>query len=110
MLASYSDQQNTPNGCVLQNTFSFVLPIEMTIDVIESVAAEMKQLSLSEKSSLLLDGKQLENITTPGLQLIVSLEKTLTGQGGSLTLKNLKKPIIQIFKDSGLENMLGTQE
>ena len=78
----------------------------MTIDMVEAVAAEMKQLPLPEKTHLILDASQLEAITTPGLQLIVALEKTIASQGGILTIQSAPESLVHALKDTGLE-MLG---
>lgn len=85
---------------------TFMLPPAMTIEGVENLAAELKQLPLAEKTHLALDASQVENITTPGLQLIISLEKTVTAQGGTLTITHMRDLFIHNFKDAGLESLL----
>ncbi len=106
MKESGSEAQNAPASCVSVVSTPFVLPAVMTIETAESLAAELKQLPLSEKTNLTLDASQVETITTPGLQLIVSLEKTLSAQGGSLTIQGQREPFIHAFKYTGLESLL----
>lgn len=88
---------------------ALTLPALMTIETVEQLAAEFKQWPLVEKSSVTLDAGQVENITTPGLQLIVSLEKTLTSQGGVMAIIRKKDSFVRAFKDAGLESVLGKQ-
>lgn len=79
----------------------------MNIETAELLAAELKQLPLEEKTSLALDASQVEIITTPGLQLIVSLGKTLEAQGGTLLITGRKQAFDDAFRDAGLESLLG---
>ena len=79
----------------------------MTIENAEALAAELKQLPLAEKATLTLDASQVETITTPGLQLIVSLGKTLDVQGGTLIISGPKDSFARAFRDTGLESLLG---
>ncbi len=87
-------------------TLSFILPAVLNIENADALSAELKQLPLNEKTLLVLDAAKVESITTPGLQLIVSLEKSLSVQGGSLVINNQPDVLINSFKDSGLEVLL----
>ncbi|MEI7669994.1 MAG: STAS domain-containing protein, partial [Pseudomonadota bacterium] len=101
---------STHNSPVTKKTgenISFLLPTFMTIETVGTLAAEFKQWSLPKKICVTLDASQVENITSPGLQLIVALEKTLTRNGNALTIIGKKELFIQAFKDAGLENFLG---
>ena len=100
-------KKNTASeSCESQSELLFVLPAMMTIESVETLAAEMKQLPLAEKTRLRLDASHVENITTPGLQLIISLEKTLAAQGGALTIQGKRDSFINAFKETGLESLL----
>ncbi len=85
---------------------SYILPSNMNIEDIESLAGELKNLRLSVKSHLILDASKIESITTAGLQLIVSLDKSIAASGGSLSLVNGSAVFMEIVKDEGLENLL----
>lgn len=102
MAEKYSQQQASDSA-------SFTLPATITIESIEALAAEFKQWPFAEKTHLTLDASQVENITTPGLQLIVALEKTLSSQGGVLTVASMKESFINAFKDAGLASVLGVR-
>lgn len=101
---SYSPGNTTNTSKIISDIL--VLPSLMTIESSQDLAATFKQLSLGEKSSLTLDASQVENITTPGLQLIASLQKTLVAQGGELVIKGARETFIHAFKDSGLESLI----
>jgi len=100
--------ENTISGGKQQSTRTFALPSGMTIETIETLAAEFKQMLLAEKSCLTLDASQVGSITTPALQMMVSLEKTLCAQGGSLDFSGQSEAFIQACKDAGLESLLAT--
>lgn len=87
-------------------SLAFTLPPHMTIDTAEALAAELKQLPLMEKSDLTLDASQVEAITMPGMQLIVSLEKTLEAQNGTLTINGKRDAFTHAFRDAGLESVV----
>ena len=61
--------KNTTSDCASAGALLFTLPAVMTIETAESLAAELKQLPLAEKTQLTLDASQVEHITTAGLQL-----------------------------------------
>lgn len=65
----------------------FVLPEDMTIQTVEELVVELRELSPAG-GVLLLDAGRVENITTPGIQLLLSLEETLNVSGDSLRLIN----------------------
>ena len=85
---------------------TYTLPSSMTI---EAQAAELKQLSIREKTRLTIDASQLEAITTPGIQLLLSLEKTLATFDGELVISNSKPNIHLTFATLGLEHLLTAQ-
>ncbi len=95
---------NTTKSCNDENQARFTLPPMMTIETAEALCAELKQIPLIGKTGLILDASEVEHITTPGLQLIVALEKTLSTQGGALSITNKKDWFIRALQDAGLEN------
>ena len=97
--------QQTVQGASVSDG-AYVLPSALTIESIESLAAEFKQWPFQEKSHLTLDASQVDQVTTPGLQLIVSIEKTLAAQGGSLIIHAPKEPFVRAFNDAGLQSIL----
>lgn len=98
---------STISATAASGALSLTLPPTMTIETAETFAAELKQLPLAEKTQLTLDAACVETITTPGLQLVVSLAKTLEAQSGKLTIINPRESFKHAFSDSGLESLLG---
>lgn len=61
------------------------LPATLTIDTVETVTAELADKVKGEAGQVLvLDASALESITTPGVQLLISVHKTLSDAGGQL--------------------------
>lgn len=85
---------------------TYTLPSSMTVETVEAQAAELKQLPIKEKARLVIDASQLEAITTPGIQLLLSLEKSLVTFSGELVIKNSKPNIHHTFATLGLEHLL----
>ena len=93
------------NSCATESLI-FKLPPVITIETVEALASELKQLPLSEKNSLTLDASNVENITTPGLQLIISLEKTFAARGGTLIINGQKDFFLRALSEVGLDSLL----
>ena len=85
---------------------NFALPAAITIETVEALAADLKQLSFTEKAVITLDASQTENITTPGIQLIVSVEKIMETLGGGVKISNARPAVIKTFQTIGLERLL----
>ena len=85
---------------------SYILPQIINIENVESLASEFKNFLSSKKTFLTLDAANVENITTSGLQLIVSLEKIMLALGGGVVVKNCSENFVSALKDEGLENLL----
>ncbi|MBN8530485.1 MAG: STAS domain-containing protein [Alphaproteobacteria bacterium] len=76
----------------------FVLPPVVTIDTVEEIAAVLRQIA---RQGFVLDVSQLQTITTPGLQLILALDKITKG---TLTIIGDRSGILnRVFQDAGLE-------
>lgn len=84
------------------NSLRFDLPATLTIDTVESVAANILSLPLAQGKSLVLDASKTEIVTTPGAQLIFAISRTLKDLGGTLTVEQLNAGIAQAFEDLGL--------
>ena len=87
---------------------SYTLPAAITIETIESVASGIHALSLSPASHLTLNAADTETLTTPGAQLLLALDKTLSQGGGRLFLLHAKEPVKETLRTLGLEAQLTT--
>lgn len=96
-----SDIQNTQLRQV-----SFLAPSAMTFENAEEVYASFKGALHDQRICFMLDLSKVENITTAGLQIIISVDKYLSGTGGQLQITGLSPSVAAAFKDMGLEKVL----
>jgi len=61
---------------------------------------------LAEKSDLIFDCSQLELIDAAGMQLILSLQKTLLNEEFNLKLRNISSEVEEVFELVGVEEIL----
>lgn len=87
---------------------AMLLPVSITIESVEDVAKEMKALRLDKCRQVVLDFSQVDVMTTPGLQLLVALEKSLAATNGALVLNHMKPGISALLKEAGLERFTRT--
>lgn len=83
----------------------FALPPNMNIENIEAIANQLKNL-VANKANITLDASNVENITTPGVQLVIALEKSLSAMGKFLTVMGGGEHFTAAFKDIGLESLI----
>ena len=89
-------------------TKTFSLPAAITIETVNMLHGELKQLLSDESAfSLTVDAAQTEIITTPGIQLLLSLDKALKQSGSRMVLSNAPEIMKKSFQGLGLEAQLG---
>jgi len=81
-----------------------VLPQELTIYNVAAFKEEI--LEKLDSSSVLFDCVNLEYIDAAGIQLLLSLEKTLLNQGMTLKLINLSNQIEESLDLFGIDSIL----
>jgi anti-anti-sigma regulatory factor len=93
---------------IMTNTkeYNFTLPATITIDNIESLAKDLLALNIENGATLTLDASHTEIITTPGAQLLIALDKSLTNKCGKLIVYQPKDVLMTVFKSLGLEHYL----
>jgi len=99
MQAGIQDTQMSPEALI----FSF--PASATIQNIEELIESVKKLMTPGKN-VIVDAAHTEVITTPGVQLLLSLARTLEQNGGALGLINPKETFTQTFDALGLKSRL----
>jgi anti-anti-sigma regulatory factor len=87
-----------PSNIVLQ----FALPAIVTLEIVETLSNDFKRLISTPGAAVLLDASKVDIITTPGMQLILSLDKSLELTGGRLEIVNPSEFFVQITKALGL--------
>lgn len=99
----FNPNENSPGGNV------FTLPSAMTIETVESVSDNLKQMRI-QPPTLVLNAAQTEILTTPGIQLLLSLAKTLQEQGIALVLTEPRAIFAQSFEQLGLAKQYASWE
>lgn len=82
---------------------TIILPFAISISTVEALADEIRTHAAEASLSLTLDAANTEILTTPGIQLLLSLEKTLEQTGGDLRLINAKDTLTSVFQTLGLK-------
>ena len=80
------------------------IPAALTIENSAEFFEALSQIDTSACSHVVLDAAQLETLTTPGLQLLLSYSCTLEKNGGSLKLQNLRADALDILRLYGIED------
>ncbi len=86
-------------------TRTLVIEEDITIASVQSVVDSIKGLELSSGEILALDMQSTCNMSTPGVQLLFSLDKMLRADGGKLMLRSsdhLKEN--DMFKSAGFSS------
>ena len=83
----------------------FHLPQIVSIATIESVASQLQQLDFCSPL-LTLDASETEVMSTPGIQLLLALHKTLEARSMKLALIGLRPALAQSFEQLGMKHML----
>ncbi len=86
-----------------ENVMSLVmsLPPRLNIETIETVTKELQAVSFKAGSVFTLDVANVESISTPGGQLIVSLQKALKDAECQLVITGRSESFDNFFKDIG---------
>ncbi len=84
-------------------TSIIMLPSAMTIATVETLATQLNDLPANSQL-VTLDASGTEIITTPGVQLLLSLHKTLTARGSALTVTNASDALAASFEQLGLKS------
>lgn len=87
---------------------SMVMRSHLNIEAVEEVLGEMKALQLDKCRNVTLDFSSVDVLTTPGLQVMTSLEKSLSEMSGTLSVVHVKPGVAGVFRDMGFERFLLT--
>ena len=76
----------------------------VTVSEAESVLKE----GIAGVTELTLDFKELDYISSAGLRLLLSLQKTMNKQG-SMVIKNVNETVMEIFEVTGFSDILNIE-
>ncbi|MEA1975439.1 MAG: STAS domain-containing protein [Bacillota bacterium] len=86
------------------------LPNELTIFTVEefwkSLVDVIEKMNASDEKILTLDFENLEKIDGSGIQLLLSLEKTMLKEKFKVKYQNVKESIENVLKFVGIEYLL----
>ena len=89
-----------------QNGNSLTIALEGRLDTIAAPKLdEMMKESLTGVDDLTLDLEKLEYISSAGLRVILSAQKTMNRQG-KMTVKNVGENVQEIFDSTGFSGIL----
>ena len=76
----------------------------VTVSEAESILKE----GIAGVTELTLDFKELDYISSAGLRLLLSLQKTMNKQG-SMVIKNVNETVMEIFEVTGFSDILNIE-
>lgn len=80
-----------------------MLPAFLTIETADAVHAELQALLAETSGDVVLDASAVEVMTSPGLQLLVALGKSLGARGNALHLQHTPPSMAHILAEAGAE-------
>ncbi|MEZ5692103.1 MAG: STAS domain-containing protein [Rickettsiales bacterium] len=93
----------------MSNVSPFTLPEIIDTASSEELLSQFREL-FAAGNSISVDASKNESITTAGLQLLVSLEKSLVDVGRNLRIEGATDNFTQVAKNMGLEGLLVGKE
>ena len=75
--------------------------IENASDIEEIIKSKLENIK-----ELVLDFTEVTYISSAGLRIVLSLQKTINGQNGKMYIKNANKDVLNVFEISGFKNFL----
>ena len=88
------------------------IAISGQLDTLSAVEFEsvIRNALESPSDKIVIDGADLTYISSAGLRLLLTLQKGMLGKGGTLTLKNIREGIMEIFIITGFSAILNIEE
>ncbi|MFP3089597.1 STAS domain-containing protein [Treponema sp. TIM-1] len=71
-------------------------------------SAAMEEV-LASSNALVLDFTGVDYLASSGLRVLVMVQKRLYASGGALTLRNVRKEVMEVFEVTGLDDIFDIQ-
>ncbi|MEI7669487.1 MAG: STAS domain-containing protein [Pseudomonadota bacterium] len=100
---------STTLGYVKGNMIYFRLQKSMDIEIVGEIFVSLQDLlsqAKSRKINFTLESNEVENITTPAIQLLVALVNTIMRQGGTFIVKNPSREFVDSVTMLGVAGLL----
>ena len=98
--------RKVPEASSEKKSLVLVLPETVTIENVEDLCAEARQINVLPEATLIIDASHTEILTTPGIQLLIAIAKSVQNAGGKLVISNPREPFKQSFAALGLGSRL----
>jgi len=92
-------------GANNKNSVTLTLSGKLDVKSIEKFEAELMS-AFSESKNLTLDFKDVTYVSSSGLRVLLTGDKTAKEKGGKMTITNASSFVMQIFKETGLSSIL----
>ena len=93
------------NITIGQNGTEEFVALEGRLDTLTAPDLEKELNPLDGVGSLCIDCKDLEYISSAGLRVLLSLQKTMNKQG-TMTLLNVRQEVMEVFELTGFTDIL----
>jgi anti-anti-sigma regulatory factor len=80
---------------------SFTLPDALTLHTVETVAEELRAHTLTHGDAIIMDATLTQSISMVGVQLLLSVQRTIAALGGALRIENARETMQLAFHDLG---------
>lgn len=84
---------------------NFKLPSALTIETVEAILGDLRNIPLGAEG-VAVDAGTVDSITTPGVQLILALNKSVAQMGGKMKITQPSAVFSQTFQALGLGEQL----
>ncbi len=84
----------------------FQLPESMTINNVESLLSELSQLEVGDFAEGLLNGANVQEVSTAAIQALVSFHQTLQLLDGRIVLQSASPAMCKSMELLGMSNLL----
>lgn len=86
-------------------TLTMSLEGRLNTSTAPELEAEIKE-STTDVTSLIMDFKELEYISSAGLRVILSAQKIMNAKGGSMVVRNVRDTVKEIFEVTGFSSII----
>lgn len=93
---------------IIQNGEEAVVDIAGRLDTVTSVefGNNVQELIQSSTKQVVLNCKELSYVSSAGLRLFLTLQKSMRNKGGTLCLRNVCPDVMEVFNISGFSSIL----
>jgi anti-anti-sigma regulatory factor len=80
------------------------LPSILTLETIEEFYAEVRKIDITNGAPVVVDAEKLTSITTPGIQIILSIARSVAQSGGAFSINPASRALQDSCRILGLDS------